>query len=97
MVLRELIEVSIILILIIGCSLVIGSLLESLYKDYKEVKAYKEFCATRPSFCFCSTWECQFKTSWNSLEGLSQDTKELCVLANSLKDKETMFKAGCDQ
>jgi len=65
--------------------------------EVEKYKAYKEFCEERPTFCYCSLRNggCEYKTSWSSQEGLSEDIKALCELANKLEDKEILFKAGC--
>lgn len=68
--------------------------------EVKNFKAYQSFCEDKPNFCYCSTIfgfpeECQFKTSWSSQNGFSEDTMALCELAKDLKDKEQLFKAGC--
>jgi len=65
--------------------------------DIKEYTAYKDFCEDRTNFCYCSSWNgCEFKTSWSSINGLSEDTKALCELATKLNDKKILFKVGCD-
>lgn len=71
--------------------------MDSMLDDYSRFQAYKNFCEERPNLCYCSLWEsgCEFKTSWSSVNGLSNDTKELCELAKVLKDKKTLFRVGC--
>jgi hypothetical protein len=64
--------------------------------DFKEYKAYKGFCEDRPTYCYCDFSQCEFKTEWSSINGLSNNTKELCKLANELNDKKTIFKVGCE-
>jgi hypothetical protein len=64
-------------------------------KEVYEYSQYKDFCEQRPSFCYCSWFSCEFKTSWSSVTGFSNETKELCDLATKLNDKETLFKVGC--
>ena len=63
-----------------------------------DYKAYREFCKERPNFCYCSlsSGGCEYKISWNSKDGPSEDTKALCELAKELEDKKTIFKAGCE-
>lgn len=62
-------------------------------------KAYNDFCKERPDFCYCKGLiSCEFRTSQtcvNSKCDFSKDTKDLCKLAESLKDKEVIFKVGC--
>jgi len=67
-----------------------------LSNSYKEYNTYKTFCEDKPEFCYCSMFACEYKTQWSSVNGLSNDTIELCELANKLNDKETFFKAGCN-
>ena len=75
------------------------------YPDYKEYKVYKNFCDDKPDFCYCSFFEgCEFKTqtSQKCINGncdellLSDNTLELCKLAEELNDKEILFKVGCN-
>jgi len=66
-------------------------------EEYDKNKVYDKFCEERPNFCYCGWGGCEFKTSWDSMKGLSEDTKELCELAKSLNDKEIIFKAGCEE
>jgi len=63
--------------------------------EVRDYWKYEDFCEERPNFCYCSFGECEFKKSWSSTEGLSQDTKDLCKLAKELEDKKTIFKVGC--
>lgn len=69
------------------------------YKDYQMYKIYTNFCEDKPNFCYCDWFttyrRCEFKSQWSSQTGLSNETIQLCELAKSLKDKETLFKAGC--
>jgi hypothetical protein len=65
-------------------------------KEQKLYNEYQSFCKDKVNFCYCSYGECEFKTQWSSVNGLSNDTNELCKLANKLDDKKTLFKAGCD-
>ena len=75
------------------------------YPDYKEYNAYKNFCENRPNFCYCSLLDnCEFKiqTSQKCINNncnellLSNNTLELCKLAEELNDKNMLFKAGCN-
>lgn len=72
----------------------------------REIKPYfifKDFCEARDDFCYCSFGECEFKTSsytkyTNGVlidSGMSNDTLELCKLAERLEEKEVLFKVGC--
>ena len=75
--------------------------------EFDKYTAYKEFCEERPTFCHCEWFECEYKTksSYQSsyVNGkltyesnqMSNDTLELCKLANKLNDKKMQFKAGC--
>ena len=64
-------------------------------KEREQNKAYNAFCEERPCFCYCNYFSCEFKTSWSSQTGFSNETIELCNLAKKLNDKEMIFKAGC--
>ena len=64
-------------------------------KYLSEYNEYKEFCKERPTFCYCSWGKCEFMLSWSSVNGLSEDTKELCNLARELNDSKMIFKTGC--
>ena len=64
--------------------------------EAKNFEEYQSFCEQRPNFCYCSYGECEFKTSWSSINGFSQDTKDLCELATKLEDKKILFKVGCN-
>ena len=66
-------------------------------KELKQMKAYKDFCKERTDFCYCDYFSCEFKTSWSSVTGFSEDTKDLCNLAKSLNDTKTQFQAGCEK
>jgi hypothetical protein len=66
-------------------------------KEIKEMNAYKDFCKERTDFCYCDYFSCEFKTSWSSVTGFSEDTKDLCELAKSFNDTKTIFKAGCEK
>lgn len=86
--------IAIVLLVILG---VFGyKILSEEWNDYQE---YKQFCHERPNFCYCSlsSGGCEYKLSWNSVDGLSEDTKALCKLAKKLDDKEMEFKAGCGE
>ena len=80
----------IVVLLVIVCYFLPGVL-----KEREQQKAYTEFCKERPNFCYCDYFSCEFKTSWSSVTGFSEDTKDLCKLAKSLNDTKTIFKAGC--
>jgi hypothetical protein len=70
---------------------------QKLIDEHNQYREYKQFCEERPTFCYCNLLGgCEFKTSWSSLDGLSEDTKALCELANKLDDKKIIFRAGCD-
>jgi hypothetical protein len=98
-ILKDIGKLILIILMIIG--LVI--LIKGLIKDVGQYKEYKDFCEDRPSFCYCSYFKCEFNTrltqtcsNGNCSEYiLSEDTKELCELANSLNDKKTLFRVGC--
>lgn len=89
----------IILLMLFGIN-VLGN---SIVKDYSKYSEYKNFCLEKPSFCYCEFGGCEYntKSSQSCLNGncseyiLSNDTKELCILANKLNDKKMMFKIGC--
>ena len=66
-------------------------------EESKQLKAYENFCEIRPTFCYCNFVSCQFKTSWSSVNGFSNDTKELCKLAKEFEDKKTIFRVGCEE
>jgi hypothetical protein len=72
-------------------------LIDSVLGDYEDYKTYKDFCNARPSFCYCEWLDCEFKTRWSSVDGFSNDTKELCKLAKELGDKKTLFRVGCEK
>jgi len=94
----EIISLVIILLMIVGALVFLIKVVPEGYQEYKQMKAYKSFCEDKTDFCYCELFSrCVFKTSWSSKEGLSEDTKELCKLANELNDKETLFKSGCNQ
>jgi len=61
--------------------------------DYGE---YKAFCKERKDFCRCSWGDCTFKTKWSSVDGFSQDTEDLCELADLLDDEKVIFEVGCE-
>jgi len=82
-------------LILIGMGVGAYYLINSMIDDYQEYKTYQNFCEERPTFCYCDYLSCEFKTSWSSVSGLSNDTIALCDLATKLKDKETLFKAGC--
>lgn len=72
--------------------------------EYRQRKAYSEFCGSRPSFCYCGATSCEFRTlrtekyvngSLISNE-FSEDTIAVCNLAKQLNDKVTIFKVGCE-
>lgn len=65
-------------------------------KEYHEEKQYSKFCEERPNFCYCDYVGCEYKISWSSINGLSEDTKDLCKLAKKLEDKKMLFKARCE-
>jgi len=87
------------LIFMIVCLfLVIGGIWHFIIKDeVKEYNEYKSFCKERPNFCYCSWGECEFKTSWNSIIGLDNNTIALCELANKLNNTKMIFKVGCNE
>ena len=62
-------------------------------EDYNQ---YKSFCKERPTFCRCSWGDCTFKSQWSSVSGLSQDTQDLCELADLLDDEKMIFEVGCE-
>lgn len=78
--------------------------------DVRNYKEYKTFCNKRPNFCYCSfrdggcTFRAQTIKSAQYVNGvltktsssMSNDTLELCKLAKKLDDRETLFKAGCN-
>lgn len=80
------------------------SLIPVIVSEYKQQKAYLEFCEERPAFCYCNAIECEFRTLRtekyvnNSLisNEFSEDTKALCDLAKELNDKRTIYKVGCE-
>ena len=78
-------------IVVLGILLVVG------YYTSKDYREYKSFCKERPTYCYCSLGNCEFKTSWSSFNGFSNETKELCDLAIKLEDKEMIFKVGCEE
>ena len=61
-----------------------------------EYNEYKAFCKERPTFCRCSWGDCTFKSKWSSVSGLSQDTQDLCELADLLDDEKMIFEVGCE-
>ena len=61
-------------------------------EDYNQ---YKAFCKERPTFCRCSWGDCTFKSQWSSVSG-SQDTQDLCELADLLDDEKMIFEVGCE-
>ena len=67
----------------------------SVYHDVSDYNKYKDFCEDRTNFCYCSYGECDFKTSYSSISGMSNDTKDLCALAKELNDKQVLFRTGC--
>ena len=64
--------------------------------ELNEYNIYKDFCEERPTFCYCSLFECEFKTLWSSRDGFSEDTKELCKIVKELNDTKMAFKIGCE-
>jgi len=76
--------------------LVIGGIYFFTQGDINNYKEYKDFCEDKPNFCYCEWFTCTYKTQWNSLTGLSENTKELCELATKLNDKKTLFDVGCE-
>ena len=86
-------------IILIGMGVGAYYLVNSMIDDYQEYKTYQNFCEDRPTFCYCSfhSMGCEFKTSWSSQSGFSNETKELCDLAIKIKDKETIFQVGCNE
>jgi hypothetical protein len=92
--------ITIIVIVIVGFMIYgIFLLVKSEIKDYTDYKEYKNFCKDKSDFCYCDMnvvlGKCSFKTQWSSVDGLSNDTIELCALANRLNDKEIIFEVGC--
>lgn len=87
----------ILVLVMLGFGVGIHFLVSDMINEYQEYKIYKDFCEQRPNFCYCSfdSGGCEFKTSWSSITGLSNDTLELCDLATKLNDKETLFKVSC--
>ena len=61
-----------------------------------EYNEYKAFCKERPTFCRCSWGDCTFKSQWSSVTGFSQDTQDLCELADLLDDEKMIFEVGCE-
>ena len=71
----------------------------SISGDYQKYKAYNTFCEERPDFCYCKgVLSCEFRTSSTCINNecnYSQDTIDLCKLAESMADKEVIFRVGC--
>jgi hypothetical protein len=84
------------IIFIIVLLIVVVFFAPAVLKEREQQKAYTEFCKERPDFCYCEYFSCEFKTSWSSVTGFSEDTIALCKLAKSLNDTKTEFKAGCE-
>ena len=59
----------------------------------EEYNEYKAFCKERPTFCRCSWGDCTFKSP---VSGFSQDTQDLCELADLLDDEKMIFEVGCE-
>ena len=64
--------------------------------NINEYNEYKSFCKERPTFCRCSWGDCTFKSKWSSVSGFSQDTQDLCELADLLDDEKMIFEVGCE-
>jgi len=44
-----------------------------------------------------NSWgDCTFKSQWSSVTGFSQDTQDLCELADLLDDEKMIFEVGCE-
>jgi len=101
-------EESIILTIIqwLGAIVLIGLLLfvvDYSKDNFVQYKEYKVFCDNRPNFCYCNWGTCEYKLV-NIQKCLNDectmtdnsDFKALCILAERLEDKKTIFKAGCN-
>jgi len=95
-ILEGIIMVSLMVSLMILLALTMLQVCNSLYDEKKQFDTYKNFCKDRPNFCYCDSISCEYKTSWSSTNGLSEDTKELCEIAKQLNDKKMLFKIGCN-
>ena len=87
------------LVVIVVVLIVLGGMFllwKNTMSNINEYNEYKAFCKERPTFCRCSWGDCTFKTSWSSVKGYSQDTQDLCELADLLDDEETIFEVGCE-
>ena len=104
--LMEIFKKLIVILLLLGLAIFIELSVKADYNNYKHFQAYEKLCKDKPDFCYCQVGliiqECQFKASsfyncynGNCSEGMSYETKELCSLAKSFNDKNTMFQAGC--
>jgi len=88
----KIMTIIIIVVMLLGVTLMWKNGMEKV-DDYNK---YKDFCEERPTYCYCRFGECTFKSSWSSKAGLSQDTKDLCELAEILDDKKMIFDIGCE-
>lgn len=92
----EMLQIALIIIGITFFGYIIYLLISSTIKDYNEYEIYKSFCEDKTDFCYCSTFQCIFKTQWSSISGLNNESKELCNIARELNDKEVIFEIGCE-